>query len=208
MGAWNLFRHISLGNDLGIIVRAFVYESECCNKTRHLVNSWRTGKLESAEHLLLYNQIELAITESKKEGEKKTSGAVSCGGYKSERGYMKMSQRFSRTVSVIGPLHASSVKSTWGNGRNGTEQRALEGKRDNSEWRGRAHTWETLWDNIGDRNAVLAEIKVTYSFVSQESTQEITLISRETETVEKLRFFLFFLKAGLETDQALRGCIN
>lgn len=36
-----------------------------------------TGKLESAEHLLLYNQIELAITESKKE-EKKPKNIWSC----------------------------------------------------------------------------------------------------------------------------------
>lgn len=44
-----------------------------------------SGKLESSEHLLLYNEIELAIKESKKE-EKKTSGAISCGGYKSGGG--------------------------------------------------------------------------------------------------------------------------
>lgn len=31
--------HFSLqGNELGMIVKAIVYESECCNKTRHLVN--------------------------------------------------------------------------------------------------------------------------------------------------------------------------
>lgn len=116
-----------------------------------------------------------------------------------------MSQRFSRTVSVIGPLCASSVKSTWGNGRNGTEQRALEGKWNKSEWRGRAHTWETLWDNIGDRNAVLAKIKNdcgdTYSVVAQESIQEITLISRDCG---KAKVF-FFLKQGWKKT---RSCVG
>lgn len=34
-----LLSYFSLqGNELGIIVKAFVYESECCNKTQHLVN--------------------------------------------------------------------------------------------------------------------------------------------------------------------------
>lgn len=41
-----------------------------------------TGMLKSWEHLLIYSQIELAITESKKQN--KTSGAVSSRGYKSE----------------------------------------------------------------------------------------------------------------------------
>lgn len=43
-----------------------------------------TGMLKPREHLLLYNQIELAITESKTQN--KTSGAVSSRGYKSEEG--------------------------------------------------------------------------------------------------------------------------
>lgn len=116
------------GNELGAIVKAYVYESGCYSKSccfvhgrekcTHTRSETHTGTLKSWEHLLLYNQIELAITESKNQN--KTSGAVSSWGYKSERwgavrwwwwwwggrgGVWKWAKvRFSRTVSLIGPL--------------------------------------------------------------------------------------------------------
>lgn len=110
---------------------------------RHTQSETHTGMLESWEHLLLYSQIELAITESKKQN--KTSGALSSRGYKSERGggvvrCMKMSQ--SESLKDSGSDWAINMpvvsKRTRGNGRNGTEQRALEGIKNTSERRGRA----------------------------------------------------------------------
>lgn len=134
---------------------AYVYESgryskSCCFCTRgekadeHARGETHTGMLKSWEHLLLYNQIELAITESKTQN--KTSGAVSSRGYKSERereeGDMKMSQSEILKDSVSDwPINVPGVsKRTWGNGRNGTEQRALEGIWNTSEWRGRGES--------------------------------------------------------------------
>lgn len=85
-----------------------------------------------------YSLIELAITVSKNQN--KTSGAASSRGYKSgggSGGAMKMSQSeiLKDSVSAWSINMPGVSKKTRGNGRNGTEQRALEGMHNNSKWR-------------------------------------------------------------------------
>lgn len=89
-----------------------------------------------------YSLIELAITVSKNQN--KTSGAASSRGYKSGGGAMKMSQSelLKDSVSVWSINMPGVSKKTRGSGRNGTEQRALEGIQNNSKWRAIRHSVE------------------------------------------------------------------
>lgn len=85
-----------------------------------------------------YSLIELAITVSKNQN--KTSGAASSRGYKSGGGgggAMKMSQSelLKDSVSAWSINMPGVSKKTRGSGRNGTEQRALEGIQNNSKRR-------------------------------------------------------------------------